>query len=49
MRVRARSSEMLGFEIVWMGQIISILAPSVTTFGMTCGCTNKLKIPPRWV
>ena len=35
MNKRSQPSGMFGFGIVWLGQIISVLASSMTTFGMT--------------
>jgi len=32
---RGRPSGLLGFGVVWLGQIVSVLASSMTTFGMT--------------
>ena len=35
MSERQRPTGMFGFSIVWLGQIISVLASSMTAFGMT--------------
>ena len=41
MQPRKRPSGMLGFSLVWLGQIISVIATNMTAFGMTIWVFQK--------
>ena len=43
-----RPTGMFGFTIVWLGQIVSVLATNMSAFALTIWVFRKPAVPPRW-
>ena len=43
-----RPTGMLGFTIVWLGQIVSVLSTNMTAFALTIWVFEKTGALPRW-